>query len=1217
MKNLYTLFFLVFSLGFSHSILAQCDDLSATLVTYESRCAATGAIKINATGGSGFYKYKVTGPVSIDYTSTDSITGLSAGIYSVEVFDIDNSCTFIIDDVTIAGNYADPRFSLSAVDVTCDRGNNGSITVQNLQYGREPFTFTIMPPSPSGVGQSNSDGKFYNLSAGEYTVRLTDSCGGIQTRIITVGDYTWWIESAQLEKYTCNDASGWIKVKDSKGNVSTITGIPGMTYGILLDGATDTLWYNDPNFDLDVTGASSAKIFAKDICGTVKYISSDFSLLKSIDDDLTIYDKTCDKFSVKPTNLKNLQNPQFCLYNKNGNFIGCNADGIFTGLEYSEYCMEITDDCADTTITRCFTATPPEASVDDDVLISNKTCDKFDATVTGVKGMSNPLFCLYRNGKKFPLACNATGIFTELDYGYYCINTISQCPDTIIRRCFMVGPPTPEVPDIIIPSYVNCDNFGIDVTGTGLINPTYCLYDSVGNLIECRDTGVFDSIPLGTYCFEITDGCTNTKFTRCITVGPPEAVNDMSINIREKTCSTFTASVSTTNLLGGNFCLYNENDDLIACDSTGVFTLLPYGKYCIKAYPPCPDTVLITCFQVEPPSPAISSSVTIKDRSCTDFTVSVKGQKDLTNPTYYLVDNKGDTLATNTTGTFNKVAYGSYCILVKDGCFDLTLQVCFSEAPPDFKLTATASMSCAYGYSKFTLSANMYPATFSIYSPTNVWLYTKTVTGPVTVDSIPKVGAGEKYMIVAETDCDNHDTVYLSPLVAYFTHIPSTEQKCPGGIWPDGSGNIHTQVLTNTGTVTVRLIKKDGVLYAPAKSPDKVVGDKYTFSDLGPGTYIISYNTTDGCNKVEYDTVTVSQYQFPNLSRSTAYQCDEGGFSVGAVVTYGAGPFTYEIIGSVPSVPSIIAGPQSNPVFHIDNGYNYQLIRLRAVDACGNASLGDASILPLADNSVKVSENCVGQEVSLWIDPVTNSTAKWYYKTDINAQDATYVGDGFKLTFNPLSNSDLGYYYCEVSINDGCVKRTYGFDLDGSCYTPTIDQKISISGEFVNGKNIINWKTDDIKEIKDFFVERKTTASFETIGRRNPNNYISRGHYSFTDNTPSDLNEYRLRLEMNNGSVQYSKTISVQAQRAQRINVYPNPAVDFVNIELPVSDVKTTWQLELMNLMGQKTVLKDKVSGSRYMLRKPSSAPPGMYILRLTNGESGERFNYKIIFRRE
>jgi hypothetical protein len=52
-----------------------CSSLTATYVITESRCAATGTIKINATGGSGNYQYKANGPITINYTTNSLLTG--------------------------------------------------------------------------------------------------------------------------------------------------------------------------------------------------------------------------------------------------------------------------------------------------------------------------------------------------------------------------------------------------------------------------------------------------------------------------------------------------------------------------------------------------------------------------------------------------------------------------------------------------------------------------------------------------------------------------------------------------------------------------------------------------------------------------------------------------------------------------------------------------------------------------------------------------------------------------------------------------------------------------------------------------------------------------------------------------------------------------------------------------------------------------------------
>ena len=146
MKNFYAFFQSVVFLCLlaPATTKSQCALLDASCVSYESRCAATGAIKVVATGGSGNYKYKTTGPVNTNFTTSDSITGLSAGIYTVIVNDVVTNCSFTQTNVVVAGSYQDPRFSLIKTDVNCDNASNGSISVDSYSFGRPPFVFSIV-----------------------------------------------------------------------------------------------------------------------------------------------------------------------------------------------------------------------------------------------------------------------------------------------------------------------------------------------------------------------------------------------------------------------------------------------------------------------------------------------------------------------------------------------------------------------------------------------------------------------------------------------------------------------------------------------------------------------------------------------------------------------------------------------------------------------------------------------------------------------------------------------------------------------------------------------------------------------------------------------------------------------------------------------------------------------------------------------------------------
>jgi len=223
--KLYTLFKLALPVIFQLIAVQlawsqDCSTLKATTKATESRCTATGSIEVTATGGSNNYNYRVDGPVTTSYTSSRLLTGLSAGTYTVYVKDIVKGCEITVGTVIVPGSYSDPRFALVKTDVTCKDGNDGTLSVTGAVNGRTPFIYTIMAPSPSSVGVTNTTGNFTNLLSGEYVVQLQDSCGGKQTRRITILNYDWWIDSQSITNAGCDLVNVAFGLKDNKGNTS-------------------------------------------------------------------------------------------------------------------------------------------------------------------------------------------------------------------------------------------------------------------------------------------------------------------------------------------------------------------------------------------------------------------------------------------------------------------------------------------------------------------------------------------------------------------------------------------------------------------------------------------------------------------------------------------------------------------------------------------------------------------------------------------------------------------------------------------------------------------------------------------------------------------------------------------------------------------------------------------------------------------------------------
>ncbi len=1207
----------------SNASAQSCPLLTATFKTYESRCTATGSIKIFASGGSGSYKYKTLGPVNSNFTTADSITGLSSGVYSVVVTDIVNNCAFTQNNISVTGSYLDPRFTLSKIDITCDNGNNGSISVGSVQDGRAPFSYTIVSPSAMGIGTANNSGTFNNLIAGDYTIMMSDSCGGIQTRQTTLNDYSWWINSYSFNKISCDSATGYIKAVDSRGNISTVSGIPGFTYGVVRQPG-DTVWSLNANFSVYIARLSNFGIVVKDNCGKIKTGSTSIFLAPALGAGINIYGITCDRFSVSLPGLTNFFNPDFCLYNNNDVVVACNNSGTFTNLPYGQYCITAHDGCTDSLISRCFTTYPPPLSVGNNVFISNKTCAGFSASITGQNGLYNPTYCLYDSANTL-ISCNTSGVFNNLSYANYCIETKDGCRDTTITRCFTAYKPRPSVDPVIVPVYVSCTLFGIAVQGDSLTNPVYCLYDSLGTVVVCNSTGVFDSLTVGSYCLNVYDACFDTTFIRCFSAGTPIITNNITIAYSNKVCTGFTAAATGNNLSNPYYCLYNNVDSLIACDSTGIFDNLAYGSYCIKTKNECPDTTFTNCFTVVQLLPSVNNNVQLSNYACNDFSATIINQQNLTSPEFCVYDNKNQLVACNLTGVFDNLLYGAYCITITNSCYDTTITRCFSASALPVNLKVTAAESCSYGYAKFTLSVNAggVPVNCKVYDANrNLFLDKYYSISTFMIDSIPGTVAGQTYKIIAEDNCGKKDSVNISSTASYFNHSAMVDAKCPGGSWSNGSGSVNATVNTNMGSVTVRVIKKDATILSPRLVPNTVSGNVYTFDDLGPATYVLSYNANDGCNRYLYDTIVVRPYVFPNLNRSTAYQCDVNGFSAGAVASDGVGPFSYSIIGSSPSSPSIISSPQANPVFSINNGTNYSLIRLRALDACGNGTLADASILPLANNKITSTSNCFGQPTNLTVDPLYNSTYQWFKKDTLNGTDSTLVGTGNNLLYIPgILPSDTGYYVCHLSVLNGCVNRSYYYNLTGSCYAVLPVVSISFSGKVANNGVLLNWKPAEENSLLWYIIERRNPDNtFTEIGRLRPRGSAnhSQQYYFIDKSARAGNNFYRLKMVDDDNSSSYSDNINVviRSMESPGVSIYPNPVTDLLTIEFK-SNGKHIFKISLVNLLNQ-VIIEKKINSresERVEIKRSKAITSGIYIVHCIDLTNNNDYSQKVIFR--
>lgn len=1206
---------------------AQCN-LSISATPQASICKATGSITVNVSGGTGNYNYKLTGTSFSTVTSSSIINGLAAGTYNLEVKDVTTGCLAYSNGIVVGGNYQDPRFTLNVTDITCLNGSDGSITVSNLQYGKAPFTYTIVAPSVAGVGTTNTTGTFSNLAPGTYYIRLSDSCGGIQTRNVTVTAFNWSIDSRTVTKFGCDSADVTLTLKDSRGNFNTSgTIFNGFQYGVTR-AAGDTLWFNNRSFRFFKGTLRNFTLLAKDVCGNIRSIGWTETAKPSVAAAATFSNQVCATFTASITGQANLTNPQYCLFNSANVQLTCNTTGVFTNLAYGSYCINVSDNCYDTTITRCFTVAPPMAAVAASVTTSALACNSFTATVTGQQNLTNPSYCIY-NSSNVQLACNSTGVFTNLAYGSYCIRIVDGCIDTTITRCFTQAKLIPAVATNVTTSALGCNSFTATITGQQNINNgQYCIYDNNGNQIQCNSTGVFTGLPYGRYCISVINNvsCYDTTITRCFTVNRPVPAVGASVSISNKVCAGFTASISgQQNLNNPQYCLYNSSNVLVTCNATGVFNNLPYGSYCIKVTndAACYDTLIQRCFTVSQPQPAVAAAVTYTNKNCATFSATITGQSNLNNAQYCIYDNANVLVSCNATGVFNSLPYGSYCIKITNdaACYDTVISRCFTLAPSNFNINISSTASCTIGSTNISASwlATTAPYTAIVYNPGGVQeaMYTGNALS-FTMNGLPGLPAGFKYKVVLTDACGKKDSVLVTPLSATLNKSVSANSKCPAGQWQNGSGDVVVYSQYSNGASSPKIIKKNGAAVNISYAIN--TGNNFTFSNMEPAEYIIEYTFASCSNKV-YDTFTLKPYSFPSLAQSAIYQCNNNSFGVNSVVSGGLSPFSYEIMGSLPASPSIVAAPQASPLFNINNGSNYSLVRLRAIDACGNATINDASILPLGNTVITASANCFYNNINLQVDTIPNATYTWYKKT--SAVDSTLIATSQTYNIPYLLPSDTGLYVCKASVNSGCLSRISYFNLTGNCngFSTLAVNGLKLNGAIQNEQAQLQWETTAGFAADAFVVERSTDGnSFIQIGtaRASVTAATTRSIYYFTDAAPAGgKNFYRLRLVKAGKPSSYSNIITLQFNNPSTITVVPNPVQDQFELKFGQTIAAATYQVTLRGSDGRlliSTSIHVKAGEAR-RFQRPANCMAGVYYLQTINLATNEQNVLKLIFK--
>lgn len=195
------------------------DEIVLNTSSTPSSCTVDdGEASVSVAGGTGPYTYEW----SPNGETTDNITGVGAGVYSVEVTDSEGcTATSNVNVNSVNG----PIISIDNVDnISCSGEDDGAITI-SVSGGTAPFSYDW---SPAGGTAPTAE----NLPPGTYTVTVTDDAGCTSIEQVDIIETNPILVDETIIPSDCGENNGSIDLTVSGGTGSfTYDWSPNVSFG--------------------------------------------------------------------------------------------------------------------------------------------------------------------------------------------------------------------------------------------------------------------------------------------------------------------------------------------------------------------------------------------------------------------------------------------------------------------------------------------------------------------------------------------------------------------------------------------------------------------------------------------------------------------------------------------------------------------------------------------------------------------------------------------------------------------------------------------------------------------------------------------------------------------------------------------------------------------------------------------------------------------------
>ena len=804
--------------------------------------ASNGTATVNANGGIA--------PLTYNWTPTGgsaaTATGLTGGAYTIEVTDA-NGC-IARANVNVASAPSPIATASVSANVICNGGTNGSASV-SISQGTAPISISWSPSGGSAAAANN-------LSAGYYTVTVTDANGCTSSDNVTIAEPPVITLNATYADLLCNGAA------NGTAHVSASGGTPNFTFNWSPSGGTDSIANN--------LAGGAYTVTVTDVNGCTETTTVNLAEPSALTATPSSTDITC--FGAANGTASVNAGGGTPTYTYAWAPSGGNANSA-SGLSAATYTVTITDLNGCTTTTTAIIAEPAVVTA---VLAgsTNVSCNGAadgTASVTAGGGIPGYTYSWAPSGGN---ASNASA----LGAGTYTV-TVTDANGCTNTTTAVITEPTLLTSAVTATTNVSCNGLA-DGSGTvagngGTVNYTYSWAPSGGNAASAS------SLSAGNYTVTVTDanGCTTTT----------------PVSITEPTLLTSSIPASTNILCNGG------NDGSASVTANGGTTGYTYswapaggsatnaanltaGTYTVTVTDANGCTSTSTVALTEPPV------ITLQMNATPSLCGNSNGSADVvagggTSPFTYNWSPGGGSAS-----QASNLAAGTYTVTVTDAnnCTLTNTTTVANIIGPTATASVNADVTCNGG--------NNGSATVSLLNGTAPFSYTWTPTGGNAVNAA-NLAAGTYTVNVTDANgCTSSDQITIVEPPVLTAASNATPALCNGN--SDGSAGV----VAGGGTTP----------YSYNWTPSG--GSGANASNLAAGTYTVTITDGNGCTQTATAVVSEPAVLSANLSANPALCNGSSDGTATVVPAGGTSGYSYSWFpsgGSAANASNLAAGTYS------------------------------------------------------------------------------------------------------------------------------------------------------------------------------------------------------------------------------------------------------------------------------------------------------------------